>query len=221
MPKVTHVKSARRALPQYKIEVGDSYYHWGTKSGGRFVKRYSKTQPTRSQLTNSEFLGQLYEIYDTQIPACETPDDLREAAQAVRDLGEEQRGKYDNMPDGLQQGDTGQLLESRADGCDTAADEIETAAQEWEDALENDELSEEDEAAYNEAVAAYKALEADEPDEGAFEDPDEYADEHATWQGKFDDAEEPEEKDFEELRNELKETALSAAADTESQCEGG
>lgn len=223
MPKVTFVKSARRALPQYNIAVGDSYYHWGTKSGSRFVKRYSKTRPTRSQLTNSDFLGQLYEIYDAQIPYCETPDDLREAAQALRDLGEEQRGKYDNMPEGLQQGETGQRLEGRADGCGEAADEIDAAADNWETKLTDDELTEEDEAAYNEAVRAYKQLEDSEPDPDDYNDDDdgrdEFADEHAEWQGKFDDAEEPEEKDFAALRAEAKEEALCEAADTEGECD--
>ncbi len=167
MPKVTHVKSARRALPAYGIAVGDSYYHWGTKSGGRFVKRYSKTAPTRSQLTNSEFKGTLYDIFDNQIGNAQTPDDLREAAEMLRTLGSEQQDKYDNMPEGLQQGDTGQMLEARASGCESAADEIDQIAEDLENKI----------AEIEQNKADYEA--ADEDDEDAEEE---------DYEGQLDDA---------------------------------
>lgn len=113
MPKVTFVKSARKANPRYGIEVGDSYYHWAFMVGGRGgPKICSKTRPTRAQLTNSDFLKGLYGIFDDEIGGVEkalndpnggvdfdcVADDLEAVAQSLRDLGQEQRDKFDNMP---------------------------------------------------------------------------------------------------------------------------
>lgn len=61
MPRVTHVKKARKAIPHAGIEVGDSYYWWKFRQGG---KQVSKTPPKRSQLTNSPFLSALYDYQD-------------------------------------------------------------------------------------------------------------------------------------------------------------
>ena len=143
MPKVTHVKSARKPIPRYNIEVGDSYYHWSFMVGGRGgPKICSKTPPTRSQLTNSDYLKQLYEIYDNGIPGCADADDLRQCAEELRGLGDEQEEKFNNMPDGLQQGDTGQMLEERASGCQSAADEIDNIADTLEQTLSDIEEAE-------------------------------------------------------------------------------
>ncbi len=111
------------------VSKGETYYAWGVMIGGRGVQKYSKTPPTRSQLTQSEFLSAIYALEDnTGFELCESPEDLQarrdELAQEIRDLGEEQQSKYDNMPDGLQQGDTGQLLEDRAQSCESIADEL-------------------------------------------------------------------------------------------------
>lgn len=54
-------------------------------------------------------------------------------ASSVQDLASETREKFDNMPEGFQQGDTGQLLESRADALDEWGSELENAAQEMEE----------------------------------------------------------------------------------------
>jgi hypothetical protein len=135
MARVTFVKSARKDNPVAKK--GESYYWWKPMVGGRGgAKRYSKERPSRSQLTQSEFLSTLYDIEDGSMSEAHTPEDFREVAEALRELGQEQQEKYDNMPDGLQQGDTGQMLEERASGCDSWADEIDTAADELESALE-------------------------------------------------------------------------------------
>ena len=45
-------------------------------------------------------------------------------ADSLEELAQECRDAYDNMPEGLQQGDTGQLLEQRAEGCEEAANAI-------------------------------------------------------------------------------------------------
>lgn len=139
MPRVHFVKKARVAKAKHGIKKGDSYYWWktrmkGSKSG---VMHYSKTQPRPSQLTMSEFYGAVYaaqesvEDADYSVPS-EMADVLRAAAQEIREAGELCDEKFNNMPEGLQQGDTGQLLESRRDACETLADALETAADDTE-----------------------------------------------------------------------------------------
>ena len=125
MPRVHHVKSARKAIPDSGIKVGDSYYWWKFRYGG---KRVSKTPPRRSQLTQSDYYGQLYDLED-EIAALVADDSLPSAvediASRLRDLGEEQGSKRDNMPEALHDSDTGQLLEQRQSDCESAADEFE------------------------------------------------------------------------------------------------
>lgn len=132
---------------------GDTYFSWGMMVGGRGIQRKSLTYPKRSQLTNSEFLSAVYDLEDgINWGGAESPEDLQQMrddlAQEVRDLGEQQQEKFDNMPDGLQQGDTGQLLEQRAQACEQYADDLENVDldydepddQEIEDEIEDAEL---------------------------------------------------------------------------------
>jgi hypothetical protein len=130
MAKVHEVKSARKANKAAGIKVGDSYYWWAFRFGG---KRVSKTYPRRSQLTQSEFYSAVYDledrIGDMKIEDYATAEDLKsdleDIASEIRQLGEEQDDKFNNMPEGLQQGDVGQLLEERRDACESWADELE------------------------------------------------------------------------------------------------
>ena len=133
MARATFVKSARKDNPSAGIKKGDSYYWWAFMQGGRGgPKRYSKTQPTRSQLTKSEFYGTLWDLEDQlgrlKADSYETVADLEADIESIREevetLGSEQSDKHSNMPDGLQQGDSGQLLENRASECDSLASEL-------------------------------------------------------------------------------------------------
>lgn len=128
MPKVHYVK-ARKDYPQSGVQKGDMCYVWELKTGPTTSRAYrQKTPPKRSQLTTSEYLGTLYDIED-RIAALTSPVDESERddiVQALRDLAQEQDDKYENMPDGLKEGSTGQLLEERRDACNTAADELES-----------------------------------------------------------------------------------------------
>jgi hypothetical protein len=54
MPRVNFVKKARKAIPSSGIKVGDSYYWWKFRYGGKFV---SKERPRQSQLTQSKLSG--------------------------------------------------------------------------------------------------------------------------------------------------------------------
>lgn len=149
MPRVTFVKSARKAQGKcYKcnaaIRVGDSYRWWKFRFGGRYV-RCGKPEcaPKASDLTRSDFYAQLYSIQD-EIEAARGGDKdsfaeaLRSAADQLRDLGSECEDKRSNMPDSLQDSDTGQLLQQRAYECEYKASELEQAADELESATDYD-----------------------------------------------------------------------------------
>lgn len=125
MARATFVKAARKDIPNSDVKKGDSYYWWSFRFGGKHV---SKTPPRRSQLTQSSFKSALYDIEDL-IAAFEPNDGLEDdaqgAAQELRDLASECSDSLDNMPDGLKEGSTGQLLQERVDACEAAADELE------------------------------------------------------------------------------------------------
>ncbi len=145
MPTVIFVKKARKDNKQAGIKKGESYWYWSHQSGGRFVKTYFKTKPTRSQTTSSEFYSEAYGFEDALGALIDSlrsekaeenysaPDDLAgdvdSLASDVRSLGEAQTEKRDNMPEGLQESETGSLLEERADNCETLAGDLESASQ--------------------------------------------------------------------------------------------
>jgi hypothetical protein len=125
MPRVHHVKKARKDNPVAKV--GEPYYWWKFRHGG---KKFSKTYPKQSQLTQSEFLSQAYALNETLADlASESIDELRMDAEQIasdfRQLGEEQEEKLYNMPDSLQEGPTGELLQQRRDDCDDIAQQLE------------------------------------------------------------------------------------------------
>ena len=207
MPKVTKVLKARKAIPQYKIEVGDTYYHWAFMVGGRGgPKICSKTPPTRAQLTRSEYFGAVYAIFDGDLANLEPEgavEALRDAATAIEELGSEQQEKYDNMPDSLQQGDTGQTLEARASSCESVKDALNEAADELETKLEELDKEEEDYKAlvqkwedYDTAVADYDE-DSDDPEP---EEPDE---------------DRPDDRDFDQERQEAVDEAMQGIDEPE------
>jgi hypothetical protein len=130
------------------VKKGETYYSWGMMVGGRGIQRKSKTPPTRSQLTNSEFLGRIYDLEDNvDWSNVECPEDLQsrrdELVSELQALGEEQSDKLSNMPDGLQQSQTGELLEQRAEACENIASEFENVdLDDFEEDLDNEELDE-------------------------------------------------------------------------------
>jgi len=125
MPRVTHVKSARKDNPVCKK--GESYYWWKFRYGG---KRYSLTRPRPSQLTNSPYYSQVRslveQIEDTNIADNDDFTALRdEITSELDNLRDECQSNLDNMPDSLQYSPTGELLQERIDACENAQSEVE------------------------------------------------------------------------------------------------
>lgn len=124
MPRVTYVKKARKDNPVAKA--GESYYWWKFRYGG---KRYSKTKPRRSQLTQSAYFGTLYDLEDSiQEASITTEDEFTDLVESTRssleDLQSETQDSLDNMPDALQYSPTGELLQERIDALDCATGEL-------------------------------------------------------------------------------------------------
>lgn len=59
MARAHFVKKARKDNPA--VKAGESYYWWKFRRG---PKRYSKERPRPSQLTQSEFYGQVYGLQE-------------------------------------------------------------------------------------------------------------------------------------------------------------
>lgn len=138
-------RKANKDYPENGIKKGDTYYYCNLKTGPRSSRVMRQLKPfTRSQLTTSDYYQAVWSLFDDADP--QTPDDVRDMAETLRGIGEEQQEKFDNMPEGLQQGDTGQMLENRAQSCDSQASELDQIADEWEQAIEeydNDEEAKE------------------------------------------------------------------------------
>ena len=126
MPRVTFVKKARKDNPA--VKAGESYYWWKFRYGG---KRYSKTRPRPSQLTQSHYYGTVRSLVERIEDESPTDyDDFVSLRDEVRDeleeLGQECQSSLDNMPSSLQYGSSGEMLQERVDACENATMEIES-----------------------------------------------------------------------------------------------
>lgn len=138
-----HAVRANKDYPAQGIKKGETYYKWTTRTvvGKRYIgtTHRSKVRPTRAQLTSSEFLSRLYELEDGlgdrfSMDAFRGSENWMDDFSAERDsligeieeLRDETQEKLDNMPEGLQQGDTGQLLQERIDGLEGWTSDLES-----------------------------------------------------------------------------------------------
>lgn len=127
MARAHFVKKARKDNPV--VSKGESYWWWQFRFG---PKRYSATQPRASQLTQSEFLGTIYGLQE-QIEDLKLEDDWKEQAREfveslkgdIEEAGSTVEDNLSNMPEGLQEGDTGQMMQERIDACEQWASELE------------------------------------------------------------------------------------------------
>jgi chromosome segregation ATPase len=176
MPRVVERK-ARKDYPNSGIKKGDKYFYWKIKTGpaSGYACR-SLTRPTPSQL-NTGFAGQVGEL-ESSIQAADDVDGIRSVLEEIRELGEECQGKLENMPEGLQQGDTGQLLEERAGQCEEWASTIESACDEYDNRIEEIAKLREEWDAYDTACEPENAT-GEEVEEPADERPDEDAENDA------------------------------------------
>ena len=143
MARVHFVKKARKDNPAVKR--GESYYWWAFAFG---PKRYSRTAPRRSQLTQSSFLSQLYDLEDglhkrfsgIELATDALQDEISNLTSDLESLRDECQDSLDNMPEHLQDtSDSGILLTERVEGLDEWISELESIDA---DGLNDDELDE-------------------------------------------------------------------------------
>lgn len=124
------LRTARKDYPG--IAKGEQYWFVQIKTGPRSSRTLRQKAPfTRSQLTQSDYLSQLYDWEDEKGNIGDM-DSAQDFADRIRTLGEEQSEKLENMPEGLRSGSSGELIQERIDACEAAADEIETIISDWE-----------------------------------------------------------------------------------------
>jgi len=142
MAKLNFVKKCRKDYPEYDIKKGDSYYWWQFRNS---PKMKSKIRPKRSQLTQSSFLGQIYDILDSDYFPEETSiKNLEELRDNLITLLEELKDKceesLDNMPEHLQDSSsTGELLQERIDNLEDWMSNLESVDFELDEELDEEE----------------------------------------------------------------------------------
>jgi hypothetical protein len=139
MPKIHYVKRARKHRPKFGIRRGEPYYWWWLRFThlGRGVKQYSKLPPKSWQTTSSPYWRQVLKIQEevetaAALMSCRGMAALEDACNGAADelecLAGDLRARKDNMPDSLQRGPTGELLEARTDACEQVASALRDAA---------------------------------------------------------------------------------------------
>jgi len=143
MPRVYHVKSARKAWPP-NIEIGDEYWWWQFAFTRR---RCSKTYPKRWQLTQSGFLSELWQLEDgigERLTGKEKDDlegTIEEILDEIQDMIDQCTESRENMPEHLQDVGSGELLQERIEALEGWMSEIQNVDLEqgedvvWEDVV--------------------------------------------------------------------------------------
>jgi len=124
MARTHYVKKARKDVPNSDIKKGESYYWWKFRFGS---KHTSRTPPKQSQLTQSEFLGTIYDIED-RISGLDYDDlesEIPDIISELENLREECEEKRGNMPEQLQDSGSGEMLQNRSDSVQEMIDELE------------------------------------------------------------------------------------------------
>lgn len=164
MAKV-HSQVARKDYPEKGIKKGDTYYSWTLRFSryGAGTTYKSLTFPTKRQLTSNEFKLALYDIEDAldAITIEDVEGGRYGVVSDIENLAGELQNRLDGMPEGLQQGPSGQILQERID-----------ALESWSADLDNIEIP----------------YDASDFDDDEVEDGKEPADDHQTAQDKYDEA---------------------------------
>lgn len=127
MPRV-YTRTAGKDYPAQGIQKGDTYYAW---SFYRQAERKSKTYPKPSQLTNVDTEATMLAAYE--VDGFYSPEDVRTLIEALEEARDGEQEKFDNMPEGFQQGDQGQRIEAHVSALEDAISSLEEIEGEWQD----------------------------------------------------------------------------------------
>jgi hypothetical protein len=111
--KVHFVRKSR--VDNAAVKRGDAYYWWKLPFGEKTV---SATYPSRSQLTNSDYLGCVFDLEDSLRDINiedegDFSDMLEEISEAATDIREQCQENLDNMAPNLHVAPNGRLLIAR------------------------------------------------------------------------------------------------------------
>lgn len=178
MPKVKQVV-AQKDYPEHGIVKGQKHHYWVLKTGPYTSRTYRQVAPPRiEQVTTSSYRIAMAGIEEAASGVGDR-DALQSLIDMVEELASEQREKFDNMPEGLQHGDTGQTLEQQADALDAARDELEIIMSEWEAAEEDHDSLRRGFEEYEVALGEWDEA-SGEPEPEEVEDPGEWDDSEFT-----------------------------------------
>lgn len=90
----------------------------------------------RSELTSSEYYAWLYDLQDNM--TLETIEDMQQLLDDIEYQKSELEDKYYNIPEQLQDGEAGSILQERIDNLDEVYDELESIMSEIENVDESD-----------------------------------------------------------------------------------
>lgn len=123
MTRVHFVQSAMKDYPEAGIKKGESYYWW---CFFRQRKQMSKTRPKPSQVTPNETISSVLALVE-DLEGCEeswSEDDRDELVNQLESIRDEEQEKFDNLPEGFQQGQTGMDIEDRISTIDQWIDDL-------------------------------------------------------------------------------------------------
>lgn len=128
MGKVQFVQSARKEWKCGRcgaaIEKGMSYYRGEVNFGPTFV-RCTKCKLESWEVTSSDYQREVGEIvYRWKQNYGVTEDTIDAIVSDLETIRDDCQDKLDNMPEGLQEGEVGQLLSDRIDQLDAAIDDL-------------------------------------------------------------------------------------------------
>ena len=191
MPKVNHVKKARKDNPVAKR--GEPYYWWKFRYGG---KHFSLTYPKQSQLTQSPYLTVIYECQDAwsevgspdgeQVTFSEkenivsslqqAADSMDSVVENLRELVDQYEESATNMEEYFPGAEKVDMLRDSGQACEETCDEIDNMVQSVRDA--SDEISGMDDPdeslpsdEYEEAVEEWEMAAQDVVDQMEFDEP--------------------------------------------------
>lgn len=126
------------------IKKGEEYYKFSLTRFQKLRPLHLQCKPTRSQMTGSEFLSNLYAIEDEM--AALSVEDMEEAqgcidniVEQLNSLRDETEEKLYNMPDQLQEAPTGELLQGRVDSVEEMISELESIEVDIDEELSKEE----------------------------------------------------------------------------------
>ena len=138
-------KRANKDYPEDGIKKGNYYWYAALKTGPRSSVVIRSLSPIkRYKLTTSEFLSKIWMIEDAYIPNISCLEDVEILIEALQNIYEDCQNSFGNLPEGLRNGPTGEMLDTRSNGCERAVNDFETIFGEWSDAVDDEDFDEDE-----------------------------------------------------------------------------